>query len=54
MGTLTAAVGDAVRAIRRGRVDFRTDRDGNVAVGIGKVRARAPSGPENLRVGSDP
>ena len=37
MGTLTSDVAAAVRDMRRGRLDFRCDRDGIVHAGVGKV-----------------
>ena len=40
MGTLTSNVAAAVRDMRRGRLDFRCDRDGIVHAGVGKVRGQ--------------
>ncbi|CAI5516359.1 unnamed protein product, partial [Closterium sp. Naga37s-1] len=37
MGTVTVHVGEAVRAAKRGKADFKTDKTANVHVGIGKV-----------------
>lgn len=37
VGTVTNAVGEAVRAAKRGRVDFRADKSGIVHAGLGKV-----------------
>lgn len=37
VGTVTNQVGDAVRAAKQGRVDFRADKGGIVHVGLGKV-----------------
>ena len=38
LGTLTHEVAHAVKEIRKGRLDFRVDRDGIVHTLIGKVR----------------
>ncbi|GJP32328.1 hypothetical protein CLOM_g16909 [Closterium sp. NIES-68] len=37
MGTVTVHVAEAVRAAKRGKADFKTDKTANVHVGIGKV-----------------
>ncbi|CAI5469668.1 unnamed protein product [Closterium sp. Yama58-4] len=37
MGTVTVHVGEAVRAAKRGKADFKADKTANVHVGIGKV-----------------
>jgi large subunit ribosomal protein L1 len=37
MGTLTDNVAAAVQDMRRGRLEFKMDRTGNVHVGLGKV-----------------
>jgi len=37
LGTLTTDVAAAIREMRRGRLDFRCDRDGIVHAGVGKV-----------------
>jgi ribosomal protein L1 len=39
LGTLTSNVAFAIRELRRGRLDFRVDRDGNMHAALGKVRA---------------
>ena len=38
LGTLTDDVASAVGEIRRGRLDFRVDRDGIIHTFVGKVR----------------
>ena len=47
-GTVTPDVGKAVKEFKAGRVEYRNDRFGNVAVGIGKVSFSAPQLRENL------
>ncbi|HLE38498.1 MAG TPA: 50S ribosomal protein L1 [Acidimicrobiia bacterium] len=47
-GTVTPDVGKAVKEFRGGRVEYRNDRFGNVAVGIGKVSFSAAQLRENL------
>lgn len=47
-GTVTPDVGKAVKEFKAGRVEYRNDRFGNVAVGIGKVSFTAPQLRENL------
>ncbi|KAG1667231.1 hypothetical protein FOA52_009796 [Chlamydomonas sp. UWO 241] len=37
LGTLTSNVAFAIREMRRGRLDFRVDRDGNMHAALGKV-----------------
>lgn len=37
LGTVTTKVGEAVRAAKRGRVDFRADKGGIVHAGLGKL-----------------
>jgi ribosomal protein L1 len=37
VGTVTNNVGEAVKAAKQGRVDFRADKGGIVHVGLGKV-----------------
>ena len=36
-GTVTFEVADAIRAIKKGKVEFRVDRAGNIHCGVGKV-----------------
>lgn len=47
-GTVTPDIGKAVKEFRGGRVEYRNDRFGNVAVGIGKVSFSAAQLRENL------
>lgn len=46
-GTVTADVGKAVTEFKGGRVEYRTDRYGNVALGIGKASFSAADLQEN-------
>ena len=48
-GTVTQDVGKAVRDAKAGRVEFRTDRGGNVHVAIGKLSFTAEQLEENSR-----
>ncbi len=47
-GTVTFDVGRAVREVKGGRVEFRTDKSGIVHVAIGKVSFDAPALEQNL------
>lgn len=47
-GTVTADVGKAVTEFKGGRVEYRNDRYGNVAVGVGKVSFDATMLRQNL------
>jgi large subunit ribosomal protein L1 len=47
-GTVTPDVGKAVKEFKGGRVEYRNDRFGNVAVGIGKVSFSADQLRDNL------
>lgn len=46
-GTVTDDVGGAVKAVKAGRVDFKLDKNGNIAATIGKVAFDAASLAEN-------
>src|SRR5213593_4455148 len=48
-GTVTTDVGRAVREFKGGRVEYRTDRYGNVHVPVGKVSFTSEALLENLR-----
>ncbi|MBT9253535.1 MAG: 50S ribosomal protein L1 [Brockia lithotrophica] len=48
-GTVTTDVAKAVREIKMGRVEFRTDKQGNVHIPIGKVSFPTEHLEENLR-----
>ncbi|CAM8644343.1 RplA Ribosomal protein L1 [Acidimicrobiia bacterium] len=48
-GTVTTDVGKAVTDFKGGKVEYRTDRHGNVHVPIGKVSFEAPAIVANLR-----
>ncbi len=48
-GTVTMNVSKAVKDAKSGKVTYRTDRDGNVAVIIGKVSFDAPKLVENFK-----
>jgi large subunit ribosomal protein L1 len=52
-GTVTTDVGKAVREFKGGRVEYRTDRYGNIHVPIGKVSFERRSLLENLRAVMD-
>ncbi|MES2505705.1 MAG: 50S ribosomal protein L1 [Verrucomicrobiota bacterium] len=46
-GTVTDDVGGAVKAVKAGRVDFKLDKNGNIAATIGKVAFEVTSLAEN-------
>ena len=48
VGSVTMAVGEAVRAAKHGKVDFRADKSGIVHAGIGKVSFAEEALVENL------
>jgi large subunit ribosomal protein L1 len=48
-GTVTPDVGKAVADFKGGKVEYRTDRQGNVHVPIGKVSFEVPALAANLR-----
>ncbi len=47
-GTVTPNIGEAIRNAKAGQVNFRTDKKGNVHVGIGKASFPAEALKENL------
>ncbi|OFW62239.1 MAG: 50S ribosomal protein L1 [Actinobacteria bacterium RBG_16_67_15] len=49
-GTVTPDVGKAVKEFKGGRVEYRNDRFGNIAVGIGKVSFSAEQLRDNLSI----
>ncbi len=49
-GTVTFDVAQAIAEIKKGKVEFRVDRAGNVAVGIGKINFTAEQLRENAQV----
>jgi len=53
LGTLTTDVAAAIREMRRGRLDFRCDRDGIVHAGVGKVGLCAIRGGERGETGRE-
>ncbi|CAN5312882.1 50S ribosomal protein L1 [soil metagenome] len=48
-GTVTTDTAEAVRAVKAGRVDFKLDRGGNIAVAVGKVSFEPQKLAENAR-----
>ncbi|CAM6104681.1 unnamed protein product [Calypogeia fissa] len=48
VGTVTTNVGEAVRAAKQGRVDFRADKSGIVHAGLGKVSFKDEALIENI------
>jgi len=48
-GTVTQDLGSAVREVKAGKVEYRTDRQGNIHVPIGKVSFSEDKIAENLR-----
>ncbi len=52
-GTVTMDVTKAVNDAKSGKVTYRTDRDGNVAVPVGKVSFEADKLSENIKTLSD-
>lgn len=48
-GTVTMDVGEAVRQIKAGKVEFRVNREGGIHVAIGKVSFEVDQLVENFR-----
>jgi len=48
-GTVTFNVGDAVREVKAGRIQYRTDKTGNIHVPVGKVSFEDAKLAENVR-----
>lgn len=49
-GTVTADVKTAVNEIKKGKIEYRTDKHGNVALGIGKLSFDAAKIAENAKI----
>ena len=49
-GTVTFEVAQAIREIKKGKVEFRVDRQGNVSCGVGKVSFTAEQLRDNAQV----
>ncbi len=49
-GTVTFEVGKAIQEIRKGRVEYKVDKAGNVHVPIGKVSFQVPQIIENVKM----
>ncbi len=47
-GTVTANVGDAVKEIKKGRIEFKSDKHGVVSVGVGKISFAKEKLTENI------
>jgi large subunit ribosomal protein L1 len=48
-GTVTDDTAAAVKAVKAGRADFKLDKNGNIASGIGKVSFDTPQLADNAR-----
>ena len=47
-GTVTLAIGQAITEIKNGKISYRNDRDGNLAINFGKVSFTAEKLADNL------
>jgi large subunit ribosomal protein L1 len=47
-GTVTMAIGNAVKEIKQGKISYRVDKDGNLAMSIGRVSFDAKALEENI------
>jgi large subunit ribosomal protein L1 len=47
-GTVTANVADAVKEIKKGRIEFKSDKHGVVSVGVGKISFTKEKLTENI------
>ncbi len=52
-GTVTMNIGQAIKEIKAGKVEYRTDKDGNIHVSIGRVSFDADKLADNLKVITD-
>ena len=48
-GTVTMAIGQAVKDIKNGKVEYRVDKEGNIAIIAGKVSFEAEKLAENIK-----
>ena len=52
-GTVSMNIGQAIKEIKAGKVEYRTDKDGNIHVSIGRVSFEAEKLADNLKVITD-
>lgn len=48
-GTVTFEIGQAVKEVKAGKIDFRVDRNGNLHAAVGKISFEAPKIKENIK-----
>jgi large subunit ribosomal protein L1 len=48
-GTVTFDVGQAVKAVKAGKIDFRVDRNGNLHAAVGKISFEVAKIKENVK-----